>query len=562
MKRLLFIFILLSSIRAFAQTPVTITSRATWTGSVDNAWFIADVSSNQTRKVSGTTILQSVLKYNDTLTAFSSFARTINHYTKTESDARYLQSFTETDPLWSAAASSYYTKVQADARYSQLGHGHNIVDIANLQNTLDLKASINSPTFTGTVSGITKAMVGLSNVDNTSDATKPVSVIQQSALDLKLTNVMTANGDLIYGGASGAPVRLAANATSTMNVLSSISGGNPSWLPLTAANLPNLPESQITNLTTDLAAKQATLTSGVNIKTINSTSLLGSGNILLQVPITLTTTGTSGAATFDGANLNIPNYATGGGGGGADALGRYIVQISTNAPANAQILASLSTGLLKNTTSTGVLSIAAAGTDYVSPQTTLSGYGITDALSNSTTSTQDGYFSTIKLKDVTTPSHYLTLQDNENLTANHTLSFNTGNADRTLTFSGDATVSGTNTGDQTITLTGDITGSGTGSFATTIGSRKVLYSMMPSVADGKLLGRSAGSAGDAQEITVGSGLTLSSGTLSATGGGTGDMVLASTQTVTGAKTFNAGTFILGAGSTSAAPINFILQAQH
>lgn len=37
---------------------------------------------------------------------------------------------------------------------------------------LALKAPINSPTFTGTVAGITKAMVGLGNVDNTSDLTK------------------------------------------------------------------------------------------------------------------------------------------------------------------------------------------------------------------------------------------------------------------------------------------------------------------------------------------------------------------------------------------------------
>lgn len=52
----------------------------------------------------------------------------------------------------------------------------------------------------------------------------------------------------------------------------------------------SFPESAITNLTTDLAAKQATLS--------------------------LTTTGTSGAATLTGATLNIPNYATGGGGTG------------------------------------------------------------------------------------------------------------------------------------------------------------------------------------------------------------------------------------------------------
>ena len=50
---------------------------------------------------------------------------------------------------------------------------------------LDAKAPIASPTFTGTVSGITKSMVGLGNVDNTSDANKPVSTATQTALNSK-----------------------------------------------------------------------------------------------------------------------------------------------------------------------------------------------------------------------------------------------------------------------------------------------------------------------------------------------------------------------------------------
>jgi hypothetical protein len=53
------------------------------------------------------------------------------------------------------------------------------------QTALDLKANLASPTFTGTVSGVTKAMVGLGNADNTSDANKPVSTAQQTALDAK-----------------------------------------------------------------------------------------------------------------------------------------------------------------------------------------------------------------------------------------------------------------------------------------------------------------------------------------------------------------------------------------
>ena len=58
-------------------------------------------------------------------------------------------------------------------------------------------APLANPTFTGTVSGITKSMVGLGNVDNTSDANKPVSTATQTALDGKqntLTNPVTGTG--------------------------------------------------------------------------------------------------------------------------------------------------------------------------------------------------------------------------------------------------------------------------------------------------------------------------------------------------------------------------------
>jgi hypothetical protein len=68
----------------------------------------------------------------------------------------------------------------------------------------------------------------------------------------------------------------------------------------------------------------------------------------------------------------------------------------------------------------------------------------------------------------TDASHTLGIVGGSNLTANRTLTVTTGDASRTLTMSGDATISGTNTGDQTITLTGDVTGSGMGSFAATM----------------------------------------------------------------------------------------------
>ena len=61
------------------------------------------------------------------------------------------------------------------------------------QSQLDLKAPLASPTFTGTVSGITATMVGLGNVDNTSDADKPVSTAQATAISDKVSKTATAD---------------------------------------------------------------------------------------------------------------------------------------------------------------------------------------------------------------------------------------------------------------------------------------------------------------------------------------------------------------------------------
>jgi hypothetical protein len=59
---------------------------------------------------------------------------------------------------------------------------------ATITTSLGLKAPLASPTFTGTVAGISKAMVGLPNVDDTSDASKPVSTATQTALNLKINS--------------------------------------------------------------------------------------------------------------------------------------------------------------------------------------------------------------------------------------------------------------------------------------------------------------------------------------------------------------------------------------
>lgn len=68
----------------------------------------------------------------------------------------------------------------------------------------------------------------------------------------------------------------------------------------------------------------------------------------------------------------------------------------------------------------------------------------------------------------TNASHDLIIAPGSDLSADRTLTVTTGDSNRTLTMTGDASITGTNTGDQTITLTGDVTGTGTGSFAATV----------------------------------------------------------------------------------------------
>ena len=91
------------------------------------------------------------------------------------------------------------------------------------QDAINLKANLASPTFTGTVSGIDKTMVGLSNVDNTTDANKPVSTATQTALNLKanLASPTFTGTVTIPAGANISGYLTTATASSTYAPLSS-----------------------------------------------------------------------------------------------------------------------------------------------------------------------------------------------------------------------------------------------------------------------------------------------------------------------------------------------------
>ena len=113
-------------------------------------------------------------------------------------------------------ASSTGTLSQGDSILSALG---------KLHGNASLLAPLESPSFSGTVRGITASMVGLGNVSNTSDANKPVSIAQQAALDLKANLAspqFTGTVRLPAGSTSAAPLRLATGTLQTTAVFGSL----------------------------------------------------------------------------------------------------------------------------------------------------------------------------------------------------------------------------------------------------------------------------------------------------------------------------------------------------
>jgi DNA-binding protein YbaB len=133
---------------------------------------------------------------------------------------------------------------------AELGHLSGVT--SSVQTQLNSKANLASPTFTGTVGGITSTMVGLGNVNNTSDAAKPVSTAQQTALNLK-ANLASPTFTGTVGGITSTMVGLG-NVNNTSDAAKPVSTATQTALDL-KANLASptftgtvvLPASQIVN---------------------------------------------------------------------------------------------------------------------------------------------------------------------------------------------------------------------------------------------------------------------------------------------------------------------------
>jgi len=96
------------------------------------------------------------------------------------------------------------------------------------QTALNLKAPLASPTFTGTVSGITSTMVGLGNVNNTADESKPVSTAQASAIATAKSEAIAEVNALLVG----APAAL-----NTLDELAAALGDDANFASTVTTNL-------------------------------------------------------------------------------------------------------------------------------------------------------------------------------------------------------------------------------------------------------------------------------------------------------------------------------------
>jgi hypothetical protein len=253
----------------------------------------------------------------------------------------------------------------ADQKISQLA---TIVTVDNASDLFPIVDTSAAETKKITPSAL-KTALALNNVDNTSDANKPVSSATQSALNAKQdtlvsgTNIKTVNGTSVLGSGNiaissavawGGVTGTLSNQTDLQTALdgkvdenSAITGATKTKVTYDAKGLvtagadattadiasstdkryltdaqlvvvgntsgtntgDNATNSQYSGLA---ASKQDTLVSGTNIKTINSTSLLGSGNVAVEPPITATTSadyyrGDKTFATLNKAAVGLGN---------------------------------------------------------------------------------------------------------------------------------------------------------------------------------------------------------------------------------------------------------------
>ena len=227
-----------------------------------------------------------------------------------------------------------------NALFNGIVSGLTMAEISGLVDALTSKANLSGCTFTGTVNGINKSMIGLDQVDNTADKNKvftesqitglvtdlsskqpllttnsvPISYVSGLQASLNSLQPTIGTGTLSIANKSGLQASLDSKANlSGCTFTGTVNGITKSMVGL--SNVDNVAdaskvfaESQISNLVTDLASKQpldSTNTLASLPKNVSTTTAYFSG-----FPTDLLSWSTSGSATFTNSSgmqhLNFP----------------------------------------------------------------------------------------------------------------------------------------------------------------------------------------------------------------------------------------------------------------
>jgi hypothetical protein len=192
---------------------------------------------------------------------------------------------TEQEWLDSLGGATWDTLQGKPATFPPSAHTHQIADVTGLQAELDGKEA--AGTAAAAVAGLTKASVGLGSVDNTSDAEKPISTAQQAALDGKdavgaATAAVAAHEAALDPHPQYTTASEAASAAPVQSVAGKTGAVTLGKVDVGLGNVDNTSDASKPVSTAQQAAlnaKQDTLVSGTNIKTVNGNSVLGAGNI-------------------------------------------------------------------------------------------------------------------------------------------------------------------------------------------------------------------------------------------------------------------------------------------
>jgi hypothetical protein len=218
------------------------------------------------------------------------------------------------------------------------------------QAALDLKAPLASPAFTGTPTGLTKAHVGLSNVDNTADTAKPVSTAQAAADALKVAKA----GDTMTGG-----IAATLSAVGTSLLSGAVNGdsfgrvnvgadGKVGWGPGTVTQDTNLYRSAADTLKTDdslIVGTNLTVTGTSTFTGIPSAPTATAGTNTTQLATTqFVTTAVSGVSGGSSPVRATATYTTSGAVAGTNysgtitmATGYRLLALTTSAAARVRV---------------------------------------------------------------------------------------------------------------------------------------------------------------------------------------------------------------------------------